>query len=81
MVINDCFPAYVCGEREGLIPEDSSSFMDEKAKGTTKLNFQVREKKVVEKKLNELKARGSSEENIRSTMKDFGIERLLSINT
>ncbi|KAM1227480.1 hypothetical protein ACFX2I_006742 [Malus domestica] len=67
--------AYVCGEREGLVPEDSSSFMDEKAKGTTKFNFQVREKKVVEKKLNELKARGASEENIRSTMKDFGIER------
>ncbi|CAN6560041.1 unnamed protein product [Malus baccata var. baccata] len=67
--------AYVCGEREGLIPEDSSSFMDEKVKGTTKFNFQVQEKKVVEEKLNELKAEGASEENIRSTMKDFGIER------
>nr|XP_028955733.1 alcohol-forming fatty acyl-CoA reductase-like isoform X1 [Malus domestica] len=67
--------AYVCGEREGLIPEDSSSFMDEKVKGTTKFNFQVQEKKVVEEKLNELKAEGASEENIRSTMKNFGIER------
>ncbi|KAB2606514.1 alcohol-forming fatty acyl-CoA reductase-like [Pyrus ussuriensis x Pyrus communis] len=45
------------------------------SKGTTKFNFQVREKKVVEKKLNELKARGASEESIRGTMKDFGIER------
>ncbi|XP_048425538.1 alcohol-forming fatty acyl-CoA reductase-like isoform X2 [Pyrus x bretschneideri] len=67
--------AYVCGEREGLIPEDLSSFMDEKVKGTTKFNFQVQEKKVVEEKLNDLKAEGASEENIRSTMKDFGIER------
>lgn len=70
------FLAYVCGEMEGLIPEDLSSFMDEKVKGTTKFNFQVQEKKVVEEKLNDLKAEGASEENIRSTMKDFGIERL-----
>lgn len=72
------FPAYVCGERGGLLLEDSSS-MDEMIKQMTKFDFEAVEKKLVKEKLNELKAQGVSQEVITNTMKDFGIERFLSI--
>ena len=73
------FPAYVCGERGGLLLEDSSS-MDEMIKQMTKFDFEAVEKKLVKEKLNELKAQGASHEVITNTMKDFGIERFLSIH-
>ena len=73
------FPAYVCGERGGLLLEDSSS-MDEMIKQMTKFDFEAVEKKLVKQKLNELKAQGASHEVITNTMKDFGIERFLSIH-
>ncbi|XP_068322490.1 alcohol-forming fatty acyl-CoA reductase-like [Pyrus communis] len=64
--------AYVSGERAGLIAEDlSSSLMDDIINN----NFELREKKVFEEKLNEVKAQGASEEIITRTMKDLGIER------
>ncbi|XP_004291622.1 PREDICTED: fatty acyl-CoA reductase 3-like [Fragaria vesca subsp. vesca] len=66
--------AYVCGERGGLLLEDSSS-MDEMIKQMTKFDFEAVEKKLVKEKLNELKAQGVSQEVITNTMKDFGIER------
>lgn len=66
--------AYVCGERGGLILEDSSS-MDEMAKKTTKFDLKAHEKKMVESKLKELRAQNASEEAITSTMKEFGTAR------
>lgn len=66
--------AYVCGERGGLLLEDSSS-MDEMVKEMTKFDFEAVEKNLVEEKLNELKAQGATQEVITNTMKDFGIER------
>ncbi|BBH05140.1 hypothetical protein Prudu_016445, partial [Prunus dulcis] len=66
--------AYICGEREGLIPEDSSC-MEEMEKEITKFDFKVQEKNLVEEKLNELKAQNVTEEVITTTMKNFGIER------
>ncbi|KAM1763693.1 hypothetical protein ACFX11_003010 [Malus domestica] len=64
--------AYVCGERAGLIAEDSSSSLIDDIINN---NFELREKKVLEEKLNEVKAQGASEEIITRTMKDLGIER------
>ncbi|KAL6276411.1 hypothetical protein ACE6H2_020012 [Prunus campanulata] len=66
--------AYVCGERAGLILEDSSC-MDEMEKEITKFDFKVQEKNLVEQKLNELRAQDATEEVITTTMKDIGIER------
>lgn len=70
------FLAYVCGERGGLLLEDSSS-MDEMVKEMTKFDFEAVEKNLVKEKLNELKAQGATQEVITNTMKDFGIERFL----
>ncbi|XP_050370507.1 alcohol-forming fatty acyl-CoA reductase-like [Argentina anserina] len=66
--------AYVCGERAGLIPEDSSS-MNKMVKEMANLDFETVEKNLVKEKLNELKALDTSEEVVRNTMKDFGIKR------
>ncbi|BBH05151.1 hypothetical protein Prudu_016459 [Prunus dulcis] len=56
--------AYVCGEKEGLIFEDSSCIDD----------FNE-EKNLAEEKLKELRAQDASEEVITTTMKAFGIQR------
>ncbi|XP_040371871.1 fatty acyl-CoA reductase 3 isoform X1 [Rosa chinensis] len=66
--------AYVCGERAGLILEDSSS-MDEMAKKPSKFDLKSQEKKMVENKLKELQAQNASEEVITSAMKDLGTAR------
>ncbi|KAM5585263.1 fatty acyl-CoA reductase 1-like [Rosa sericea] len=66
--------AYVCGERAGLIPEDSSS-MDKMVKEMGNFDFEAVEKGLVQEKLNELKALDASEEVVTNTMKDFGIKR------
>jgi fatty acyl-CoA reductase len=75
----ECFPAYVCGERSGLIPEDLSS-MTKMENETINFNFILEEKNMVEEKLNELKAEDASKEVITNTMKDFGIERFLGLD-
>ncbi|XP_040362910.1 fatty acyl-CoA reductase 1 isoform X2 [Rosa chinensis] len=66
--------AYVCGERAGLILEDSSS-MDKMVKEMGNFDFEAVEKGLVQEKLNELKAIDASEEVVTNTMKDFGIKR------
>lgn len=62
----------MCGEKVGLILEDSAS-MDKRVKETLRVDFEVAEQNLVNEKLNELK--GASEETITYTMKNFGIER------
>ncbi|KAK1558754.1 hypothetical protein Q3G72_006187 [Acer saccharum] len=64
---------YVCGERSGIIAEDSFH-IDESLNGTSKLDI-TREKKLVEETLNQLRAKNATEETITSTMKDLGIRR------
>lgn len=76
-MVNYMFPAYVCGERAGLIPEDSSS-MDKMVKEMGNFDFEAVEKGLVQEKLNELKALDASEEVVTNTMKDFGIKRSLT---
>ncbi|KAL6196148.1 hypothetical protein ACLB2K_031763 [Fragaria x ananassa] len=66
--------AYVCGERAGLIPEDSSS-MDKMIKEMDNIDFETVEKNLVKEKLNELKGQDASEKVVTNTMKDFGIKR------
>lgn len=51
--------------------------MDEMVKETAKFDFKALEKNLVEEKLKELEAENATEEVIRTTMKDFGIERSL----
>lgn len=66
--------AYVCGERAGLLLEDSSS-MEQMVKDMANFDFEAVEKNLVKEKLKELKAQDASTEIITNTMKDFGIER------
>ncbi|KAL6202497.1 hypothetical protein ACLB2K_026205 [Fragaria x ananassa] len=68
--------AYVCGERAGLIPEDSSS-MDKMIKEMDNIDFETVEKNLVKEKLNELKGQDASEKVVTNTMKDFGIKRTI----
>ncbi|KAK3205753.1 hypothetical protein Dsin_019799 [Dipteronia sinensis] len=65
--------AYVCGERSGIIAEDSFH-IDESLNGTSKLDITA-EKKLVDETLNQLRAKNATEETIISTMKDLGIKR------
>ncbi|KAK1586728.1 hypothetical protein Q3G72_005532 [Acer saccharum] len=65
--------AYVCGERSGIIAEDSFH-IDESLNGTSKLDITA-EKKLVDETLNHLRAKNATEETITSTMKDLGIKR------
>ncbi|KAI4313501.1 hypothetical protein L6164_026476 [Bauhinia variegata] len=65
--------AYVCGETEGLILEESFQ-MGETLNGFSKLDIDF-EKKLIEKKLSELQTHNSKEENITSMMRNFGLER------
>ncbi|KAI9195535.1 hypothetical protein LWI28_015841 [Acer negundo] len=64
---------YVCGERSGIIAEDSFH-IDESLNRTSKLDITT-EKKLVEETLNQLRAKNATEETITSTMKDLGIRR------
>ncbi|KAM5583282.1 alcohol-forming fatty acyl-CoA reductase-like [Rosa sericea] len=66
--------AYVCGEKVGLILEDSTS-MNNRVKKMPRFDFEVVEKNLVNEKLNELRTQDVSEEVITNTMKDLGIER------
>ncbi|WCJ41791.1 Fatty acyl-CoA reductase 3 [Euphorbia peplus] len=65
--------AYVCGERSGLIDENSYC-MGETLSGVSKLSID-KEKKLIEKKLYELRAEGATEKTIKGVMKDLGIQR------
>ncbi|KAF5744861.1 fatty acyl-CoA reductase 3 [Tripterygium wilfordii] len=65
--------AYVCGEREGLVPE-KSFYMGETLKGTTRLNIYA-EKKLVEENLKQLNAQNATDKTITSTLRDLGMKR------
>ncbi|KAF5744862.1 fatty acyl-CoA reductase 3-like [Tripterygium wilfordii] len=65
--------AYVCGEREGLVPE-KSFYMGETLKDTTKLNIYA-EKKLVEENLKQLNAQNATDKTITSTLRDLGMKR------
>ncbi|XP_030522446.1 fatty acyl-CoA reductase 3-like [Rhodamnia argentea] len=65
--------AYVCGEKGGLIQEEPYQ-MGETLNGVAGLDIDS-ETKVVEEKLNELRADGATEEAITLAMKDLGIQR------
>ncbi|KAL5763784.1 hypothetical protein ACOSQ2_016378 [Xanthoceras sorbifolium] len=65
--------AYVCGERSGIIAEDSFP-MGESLSGPSKLDITM-EKKLVEETLNQLRAKNATEEAITSTMKELGMQR------
>lgn len=67
------FSAYACGEKSGLIPENSFT-MGEMVKWPRKLDIMA-EKKLVEKKLNQLQTTGAAEDEVTSIMKDLGTER------
>ncbi|XP_037494569.1 fatty acyl-CoA reductase 3-like isoform X2 [Jatropha curcas] len=65
--------AYVCGESSGLIMEKPYQ-LGEALNGVLGLNI-VEEKKLIDRKLNQLHVEGSSEANIKKAMIDMGIER------
>lgn len=65
--------AYVSGETPGLVKE-RPYHMGDTLNGKPGLDIEV-EKKLAEAKLEELKAQGASEDTIKLTMKDMGIER------
>ncbi|KAI4313523.1 hypothetical protein L6164_026497 [Bauhinia variegata] len=67
--------AYVCGESEGLIPEEPFQ-MGKTLNGFSKLDIDF-EKKLVEKKLKELQTHNSNEETITSVMRSLGLERTI----
>ncbi|GMH11123.1 hypothetical protein Nepgr_012964 [Nepenthes gracilis] len=65
--------AYVSGERVGLISEDPYHLGDA-LNGASGLDAEE-ERKLVQQKLNELRADGATEDSIKLAMKDMGIER------
>lgn len=65
--------AYVSGEKEGLILEDPY-YLGDTLNGAKGLHIEE-EKKLVEQRLNDLVAEGSTDEEIKLAMKDMGIER------
>jgi fatty acyl-CoA reductase len=72
------FSAYVCGEKGGLILEDPYR-MGETLNGTPGLDVEA-EKKLVEEKLNDFRAKGATEKEITMAMKNMGIERFAISN-
>ncbi|XP_050281033.1 fatty acyl-CoA reductase 3-like isoform X2 [Quercus robur] len=65
--------AYVCGEKGGYILE-SPIYKGDRLKGTSRLDINV-EKELVEEYLDRLRVQGATNEEITSTMKDFGTKR------
>ncbi|XP_022898658.1 fatty acyl-CoA reductase 3-like [Olea europaea var. sylvestris] len=65
--------AYVCGEKEGLISE-TPYYLGETLNGISGLDID-REKKVAEETLKQLSVENSSQEYIKSAMKELGIQR------
>ena len=71
------FPAYVCGEQEGLIPEKALQMGETLKTTSSKLDVEE-ENKLVADKLKKLKAQSVPEEDITATLRNFGMERFLS---
>ena len=67
----------MCGEKGGYILE-SPIYMGDTLKGTSRLDINV-EKELVEEYLDRLRLQGAKNEEITSTMKDFGTKRFLRI--
>ncbi|KDP34801.1 hypothetical protein JCGZ_10581 [Jatropha curcas] len=67
--------AYVCGESSGLIMEKPYQ-LGEALNGVLGLNI-VEEKKLIDRKLNQLQREGATEANIKKAMIDMGIERTI----
>lgn len=67
------FPAYVCGERSGLILEKPFA-MGETLNGKNKVDIDA-EMRLVDQKLKQLKKLGYSEEETKQAMKDLGLQR------
>nr|AAR88762.1 acyl CoA reductase [Hevea brasiliensis] len=65
--------AYVCGESSGLIPENPYR-LGETLNGVSGLDIEE-EKKLIDTKLDELKAERATETEIKHAMKDMGIKR------
>ncbi|XP_012075826.2 fatty acyl-CoA reductase 3 isoform X1 [Jatropha curcas] len=65
--------AYVCGESSGLIMEKSYQ-LGETLNGVLGLNIEE-EKKLIDRKLNQLRREGATEANIKKAMIDMGTER------
>lgn len=65
--------AYVCGEGGGLILEDPHRY-GVSLNGVPGLDINM-EKKLVEEKLNQFQAHGTTEHDIEVAMKDLGMER------
>lgn len=65
--------AYVSGETAGLVKE-SPYFMGDSLNGRPGLNIEV-EKRLIQDKLEELQAEGATQETIKFTMRDLGLER------
>ncbi|KAF3442267.1 hypothetical protein FNV43_RR16183 [Rhamnella rubrinervis] len=67
--------AYICGEREGLIKEETMFYTGKPIEETTsKLDFKI-EQELVAQKLKELRDQHISEDTITTIMRDFGSER------
>ncbi|XP_048321897.2 fatty acyl-CoA reductase 3 [Ziziphus jujuba] len=66
--------AYVCGERDGVIQEDTIFCTGKTIKSTSKLDIKE-EQKLVAEKLQELRNQNASEDTITTIMKEFGIKR------
>jgi hypothetical protein len=73
LLLLQCLAAYVCGERGGLILEDHHCF-GVSLNGVPGLDID-KEKKLVEEKLNKLRAEGATEHDIEVAMKDLGMAR------
>lgn len=67
------FSAYVCGESSGLIPEKPYR-LGETLHGVSGLDIDY-EKQLIDTKLDELRAQGATETEIKHAMKDMGTER------
>lgn len=71
--------AYVCGERKGLIKEDTEIHMAKTIKATSKLDFKD-EQKLVAKKLQELRDQNASEDTITTIMRELGLKRFIYVH-
>ncbi|VFQ72895.1 unnamed protein product [Cuscuta campestris] len=65
--------AYVCGEGNGIMLE-KPLILGETLNGTSKLDIDV-EKKVIQEKLEELQTQNANEKDVKSAMRDLGIQR------
>ena len=69
----------MCGDGKGLILEKEFYWGETLKVTSSKLDFEI-EKKLIAKKLDKLQAEGVSEEELATSMRDFGIERCSFLN-